>query len=120
MNATTKVCRECHVAKPLGEFYLSVSMKDGHLNYCKACTARRLRAAREQRKRSQPTGKDRTMTDEKAADYCPKAPDHVHVVALSSVSIEYDADAAYVDVSCAFCGRSGCLAKVDVDAHVDW
>lgn len=55
-----------------------------------------------------------------AADYCPKAPDHVHVIALSSVYIEYDADAAYVDVSCAFCGRSGCLAKVDVDAHVDW
>jgi hypothetical protein len=34
---TTKVCKDCHREKELGEFPKHKQMKDGHLNQCKAC-----------------------------------------------------------------------------------
>lgn len=32
-----KTCRGCCTTKPITDFYLHPQMKDGHLNFCKAC-----------------------------------------------------------------------------------
>lgn len=53
-------------------------------------------------------------------DYCPKTADHVHVINLATLTITHDDHGAYVAVNCEACGRSGCLAKIDVDSPVDW
>jgi hypothetical protein len=42
-----KVCRECHVEKPLSDFYKHAAMGDGHLNKCKPCVKSRVNKHRE-------------------------------------------------------------------------
>jgi hypothetical protein len=39
-----KTCFKCQEMKPLCEFYPHKRMKDGHLNKCKTCTRRDVRA----------------------------------------------------------------------------
>lgn len=36
-----KVCKECSCLKPISEFYAHKEMKDGYLNFCKACFRKR-------------------------------------------------------------------------------
>ncbi len=38
-----KVCRQCHVPKPLDDFYVHAQMADGHLNKCKDCVKKRVK-----------------------------------------------------------------------------
>ena len=42
-----KVCRECHVEKPLSDFYKHAAMGDGRLNKCKPCVKSRVNKHRE-------------------------------------------------------------------------
>jgi len=42
-----KTCRQCHLKKPLGEFYAHPRMADGHLNKCKVCVRTRVGIHRE-------------------------------------------------------------------------
>ncbi len=41
MENAYKTCRNCHVNKPISEFYKHVAMKDGHLNKCIHCVKAR-------------------------------------------------------------------------------
>ena len=43
-DITTKTCRGCKAAKPLGEFYKHPQTRDGHGTQCKACDKARLKA----------------------------------------------------------------------------
>lgn len=36
----TKICTKCGKRKPIGEFSIDNSKKDGHKNYCKECAAK--------------------------------------------------------------------------------
>ena len=38
-----KICRQCHLPKPIGDFYVHVQMADGHLNKCKDCVKKRVK-----------------------------------------------------------------------------
>jgi hypothetical protein len=40
LSATSKVCRRCHVEKPIDDFYRNPKSRDGHTSYCKACIVR--------------------------------------------------------------------------------
>jgi hypothetical protein len=39
MNPPRKTCRGCGATKPLTDFKAHPRMRDGHLNYCRACTS---------------------------------------------------------------------------------
>lgn len=45
-----------------------------------------------------------------------------HVPVWESAQVNHDSlDKIYVDVTCKWCGRSGCLAAIDKDAdEIDW
>ena len=54
------------------------------------------------------------------ANYCPAAPKtHKHKPDINTLAVTRDGDRAYIDISCANCGRSGCVAKFDPE-QVDW
>ncbi len=37
-----KICRQCGIEKPFGEYYVHPQMADGHLNKCKGCVKIRI------------------------------------------------------------------------------
>lgn len=39
-----KTCRTCEEVKPLTEFYRSETSRDGHINQCRKCAVRKVRA----------------------------------------------------------------------------
>jgi hypothetical protein len=52
-------------------------------------------------------------------DFCPKSKNHKHEPDVKTLHIDHDGEAAYVDVNCKACGRSGCVCKLETDA-IDW
>ena len=40
METETKICLKCNKEKPLSEFYLNSSSKDGHFNWCIVCATK--------------------------------------------------------------------------------
>ena len=49
------------------------------------------------------------------------SPDGKHAVDESHVALNYDGGQFYVDVYCTYCGHSGCIAAIDIEADpVDW
>jgi len=41
-KTTQKICRDCHIIKPLTEYYSHKDMSDGTLNKCKTCVKERI------------------------------------------------------------------------------
>lgn len=48
MLTCMKECRECHIEKPLSDYYRHAMMRDGHLNKCKPCVRSRVRRHRDE------------------------------------------------------------------------
>lgn len=59
-----KICRKCQKKKPLSEFHLDSSSKDGHKNICKKCLSKR------KFNKIQKPGFDRNI--KQSLDYCLK------------------------------------------------
>lgn len=55
-------------------------------------------------------------------DKCPQNPQgDWHEPNWLSISVEVDGDGLYVDVSCRWCGRSGCLGSVNkLEEDLNW
>ena len=53
-------------------------------------------------------------------NYCYKAPDQQHEVDNDSACLQSDGGAVYVDVSCKYCGRSGCVGRIVLADEVYW
>jgi hypothetical protein len=51
-------------------------------------------------------------------EYCHGSIDHKHHYDPDSISVCSDGDeTAYIDVNCKYCGRSGCVGRIE---NVDW
>lgn len=52
---------------------------------------------------------------------CPKNNDGPHEPDPNSLTVQHDGSDAYVDVNCKHCGRSGCVAKLDLTGQsINW
>ena len=54
---------------------------------------------------------------------CPKSPDGPeapHSPDWNTITVDFDGGEAYIDVSCQFCGRSGCLGTDSLRERITW
>ncbi len=67
-----------------------------------------------------PTLPEVTSTLPRPERTCPSAPDWQHVPDPGTFYVYDTTNGVYLDVSCRYCGHSGCAGRFDLESKVEW